>query len=210
MINVLLICTGNICRSPYAELVLASRLADLPVTFQSAGTRARHGLRLTPEAAELAIGDGVDRSRVEAHSSRALDSVLLSSADLVLGMAREHRRFVVELNPAFVRRTFTIREFALLASGVTDSRIADSMQNPNGLEPSDGVERLLAAITTIGSQRGLVGLGIAPGELDVIDPYRRSLRTYHTSAAQLEPALRQVERVLRLVLEGTQQTDVSR
>src|SRR5690606_17245040 len=37
---ILTVCTGNICRSPLAETVLATRLADLDVRVHSAGTQA--------------------------------------------------------------------------------------------------------------------------------------------------------------------------
>ncbi|MDN6173711.1 MAG: low molecular weight phosphatase family protein, partial [Yaniella sp.] len=36
-------CTGNICRSPLAELLLRQALGKLPVTTHSAGTQALVG-----------------------------------------------------------------------------------------------------------------------------------------------------------------------
>src|SRR5690606_12746543 len=48
--NILTVCTGNICRSPLAEAVLASRLADLDLRVHSAGTQALVGHGMPPEA----------------------------------------------------------------------------------------------------------------------------------------------------------------
>ena len=48
MIEVLTVCTGNVCRSPLAEALLRERLAPLDIRVRSAGTRALIGSAMTP------------------------------------------------------------------------------------------------------------------------------------------------------------------
>jgi len=54
--TVLMVCTGNICRSPVAERLLRAQTeaVGLPVVVHSAGTQSMVGHGMTPEAAHLA------------------------------------------------------------------------------------------------------------------------------------------------------------
>ena len=117
MLELLTVCTGNICRSPLAEALLRERLAPLDVRVSSAGTRALVGYGMTPEAAQLAADYGVPE--VAAHRARFLTEGLLETPDLILAMSREHRRAIVDLAPRRLRSTFTLREFARLARFIT-------------------------------------------------------------------------------------------
>lgn len=93
-LTICFVCTGNICRSPIAEKVLAHELAEAGladrVRVTSAGTGGWH------------VGNGADERAVEllrahgyptAHVARQLDAELLS-ADLLVALDHEHRRFV--------------------------------------------------------------------------------------------------------------------
>ena len=184
--SILTVCSGNICRSPLAEQLLRAGLADVDgVTIRSAGTIAMVGTGMPSEAQALAARFGVRDA--PAHVGRQLDEQAISNADLVLGMAREHRRSVVELVPAATRRTFTLREFAHLAASVTDIDLDDAA-SPLG----DGTvsSRLRDAVVAAASLRGIVEPFNVPDDADVIDPYRRSAAVYEESAAQLLPAVK--------------------
>lgn len=95
-LNVLVICTGNTCRSPMAAAIgqaLADRaatdgtLGGLTVTFHSAGTSAGSGAPATREAI-LAVQElGY---RFPPHSSRPLTRALIADADIVWAMTRSH------------------------------------------------------------------------------------------------------------------------
>ncbi|WP_150957527.1 low molecular weight phosphatase family protein [Microbacterium testaceum] len=194
MLKILTVCTGNICRSPLAALVLRDRLSALPVTVESAGTRARDGAPVTVETVMLAEQFGVDRGAASAHRSRRLRPEHLADADLVLAMSREHRRAVVEMDPSRVRNCFTIREFDRLAASLSDMdplRLADA--------PHDIHARLEHVVSAVASQRGLLLPPADPDADDVLDPYGRSISTYARSARQLAPSLLVVERILRVV-----------
>lgn len=83
--NVLTVCTGNICRSPFAEAVLDRRLPDLQVA--SAGIAALDGWGADDTASRVADELGYP---LDGHVARQADSGLLRDFDLILAMDREH------------------------------------------------------------------------------------------------------------------------
>jgi protein-tyrosine phosphatase len=119
-IDILLLCTGNICRSPMAEALLRHKLerAGVPATVTSAGTW---------RAGELAAAGSVNamaarRLDLAPHRSTLLDLAAVRRADLVIAMAREHVREVVVLDPPSLAKTFTLKELVRRAEalGPTD------------------------------------------------------------------------------------------
>jgi len=196
MFEILTVCTGNICRSPLAEALLRSRLAPYSPRVHSAGTMGFDASPMTPEAVRLAVGLGVAAELAEAHRSRYLTDAELRSPDLILAMSREHRRSIVELAPARLRSTFTVREFARLAADTSDADIAAASVAGG----ADGSARARAAVVAVAAQRGMSAPPTDPAEDDVIDPYRRSWETYQLSASQLVPAVDQVVRVMSIAM----------
>jgi protein-tyrosine-phosphatase len=97
MTQVLLVCTGNICRSPLAEALLRRELglrgAD-GVTVSSAGTGAWEGAPASEGAYLIALEHGLDLSD---HRAQLLTRDVVSASDLILTMARHHRARVNEL-----------------------------------------------------------------------------------------------------------------
>ena len=85
--NILVICQGNICRSPVAEAMLKQALPHKQV--QSAGLTAMVDHGAEPTAAEIATAAGLD---VSAHKARQLDSDIIQWADLILTMSQHQRR----------------------------------------------------------------------------------------------------------------------
>ncbi|GAA3025022.1 arsenate reductase/protein-tyrosine-phosphatase family protein [Microbacterium dextranolyticum] len=178
MLEILTVCTGNICRSPLAAQLIARRLADLGVTTSSAGTRARDGAPMMPESAQLAIARGIEADATAAHRARHLTPAHLASPVLVLAMARDHRREVVELAPARGRSTFTAREFARLAAAVSD----DELRAAADAVGAFGAVDALGGSDGLGSLGGLGGLG-ALGSLGSL----RSRRRGAAEASAVEP-----------------------
>lgn len=195
-IEVLTVCTGNICRSPLAEQVLRARLADLDVAVASAGTHGLVDQPMTPDAARLAAELGVPADDSAAHRARWLNEEHLARVDLVLAMTREHRAHVVGLAPARLRSTFTAREFARLAADLADADIR-SAANAAGTDPHARVRAVLALLA---ARRGELDAPVDAADDDVIDPYRRSWAVYQQSASEMTPGLDAVARVLRLTL----------
>ncbi len=108
--NVLLVCTGNICRSPLAEALLERALQDraiAEVTVTSAGTGAWDGAPASEGAYLVGLERGLDLS---GHRARLLTRELVEQADLILTMARHHRARVDELGGE--GRVFVLGEYA--------------------------------------------------------------------------------------------------
>jgi protein-tyrosine phosphatase len=93
--RVVVICSGNTCRSPMAASLLDAALVEameadqriLPPVVVSAGTHAAAGRPASRTAVEALDDHGLDLS---GHATRSMDESLLRSADLVLGMTRAH------------------------------------------------------------------------------------------------------------------------
>lgn len=201
MLKILTVCTGNICRSPFVASVLATRLSDFGVRVESAGTRARAGTPMTAEAAREAVSAGAANDLVSLHSARLLDETLLDRADLVLAMARDHRRAVVEMSPSVVRRTFTLRELDRLMNDVEET----TLRAAAGV--GDPAARLARLLIWVSARRGLVVAPSTPQDDDVVDPYQRSQRTYSLSATQMIGSVPAVIRLVRVAYEGADLID---
>lgn len=85
--RILIVCVGNICRSPTAEYLLRQQLASTGAAVESAGLGALVGKPMDPFALQLLAEHGLDGSP---HRARQLTTSMLRDADLVLGMEREH------------------------------------------------------------------------------------------------------------------------
>lgn len=96
--RVLMVCTGNICRSPMAEGLLRARFeATGRGTVSSAGLAALVGRPAEPHAVALLAARGIDLS---GHRARQLTPELVAAADVVLVMEEAQRLRVARLAPA--------------------------------------------------------------------------------------------------------------
>jgi protein-tyrosine phosphatase len=84
--RILIVCIGNICRSPTAEYILRQRLAGRDLEVVSAGLGALVARPMDPLALQLLQEHGIDGA---AHRARQLTEDMLRHADLVLGMEAE-------------------------------------------------------------------------------------------------------------------------
>lgn len=111
--TVLFVCSGNQYRSVLAERLFAARLGPYAERFRigSAGTVACSGAAMPPLTAKIISDLG---GHADGFTTRRLTADLVSSADLVLGLAREHREEAVRLVPTALRRCFVLEEFVRL------------------------------------------------------------------------------------------------
>lgn len=191
--QILTVCTGNVCRSPLAEQLLRMQLADVPeVSVSSAGVRALEGQPMPVETQQVARALGV--ADPELHRGRQLTAEMLDQASLILAMAREHRRAIVELNPRAARRTLTIRELARYAPVITEEDVRSELfPGQSGV-----VASLKSGVRALAIGRALVP-GQAPELDDVTDPFGRELAVHQLMARQLEPAVSTTVRYLHSV-----------
>ena len=100
MTRVLFVCTGNICRSPMAEVLMQREAAArgiAPLEVTSAGTGAWDGAPASEGAYLVALEHGLDLS---AHRARLLTRDLVERSDVILAMAEHHLERVHELGGA--------------------------------------------------------------------------------------------------------------
>jgi protein-tyrosine phosphatase len=188
--RILIVCTGNICRSPFAERLFGARLrerlgpeAAARFELSSAGTWGLVGEPMSPEAAKSLVARGGDPS---GFAARELTVELVAGADLVLGATREHRAAAVTFDPRASARTLTLREFGRLLTPVA----------PAAITAADPVERMREVLSAAIGNRGLVPPA-DPRDDDIADPYGQSRAAYERAAEEIDAALRPVIELLR-------------
>jgi protein-tyrosine phosphatase len=171
--SILTVCTGNICRSPAVERLLAQKLGPT-VSVRSAGTHALVGHPISEPMARLLRDSGVEDG---VFAARRLTEKLVKDADLILALTRAHRTLVVDLWPPAVRRTFTVREFARLLEQV----------DPPVLPAGTPAQRLMNAVPFAVAKRG-IRISV-PADDDIIDPFGLTDDIYATSFAEITTAV---------------------
>jgi len=121
--NILFVCLGNICRSPFAQ-GLFTKLADQKghkgVDAESAGLLALSGNSATFLAQKVAAEYGVDLTE---HQAKPVSENLVTGSDLILVMENSHKDALLTDFPMAADKVFLIRHFARFGSrnrGVAD------------------------------------------------------------------------------------------
>lgn len=105
MNNILVVCIGNICRSPLAQAMLAHELPGKNVW--SAGLDALVGYPADPTSVELATEQGLDLSE---HRAQQISSVMCQQAELILVMEQSHKAELERRYPTARGRVFRLGE----------------------------------------------------------------------------------------------------
>ena len=107
--KVLVVCVGNICRSPMAEAMLQHELkdkTDVSVTSAGLGSLAGHGA--SKHAVALMEERGLD---ISGHKARQLTPDMISDSDLILVMEAGHRRAIDSVEPAARGKIYRLCEW---------------------------------------------------------------------------------------------------
>jgi protein-tyrosine phosphatase len=173
MTSILVVCTGNICRSPIAEGLLRGaleeRFGDAAPTVSSAGTWGMEGASATPEAVMAASERGAD---ITAHRARRLSEVPVADADLVVAMTGEHRDALAD-DETLRARAFTLKELVRL--------LEELPSVPAGAGPDTLADRVEQAATI--RHEGFAG---NPLDEDVADPLGLPMQSYRAVAWELD------------------------
>lgn len=125
--KILLVCSGNTCRSPMAEALLRhiwqTECPDIGLRVMSRGTAAADDMPATQEAMRAVANLGLDLS---GHKSRMVSEADLSWADLVITMTKAHKSTLIERYPSYAGKVVTLSE----ASG---GAVAGDVSDPFGL-----------------------------------------------------------------------------
>lgn len=106
MINrILIVCVGNICRSPTAEYLLRDRLRGKGKQVESAGLAALVGQSIDPMAESVLEANGLTAA---AHVARQVSQDMISAADMVIAMDRRHVSAIQALAPHARGKTFLL------------------------------------------------------------------------------------------------------
>ena len=92
--SILVVCTGNICRSPIGERLLRQQLPGKQIS--SAGVWGMEGSPADEGAQYVALRHGIS---LDDHRARKLTPGLMQKADLILVMEPEHLRFIAAVSP---------------------------------------------------------------------------------------------------------------
>lgn len=167
--HVLYVCTGNICRSPFAELLSRRLVEDLPRRhvvrdwiFTSAGIAGWEGHPMDAVmAAELRARGGSP----EGFTARRLTRTIAFEADVLLVMDQYQLDYIVEEWPQLARRTWLLSHAGRVASETEGRDLLPTL-------------------------RHRTAPGLATDE--VADPYRRGEQAAAATAARIELAVRPI------------------
>ena len=167
MFTMLFGCTGNRCRSPYAEVHFARLVEDLPVKVLSAGTLDAPGNLVPTELIEIGRGAGLD---LEGHRSAYLMESGTEDVDLFIGFERAHVASAVVEAGIDAGKAFTLPELVRLAGEVEVSE----------RDPEAHAHAVISAADALRKE----GDGFVPGE-EIDDPFRRSRDVYERVASEI-------------------------
>lgn len=159
--NVLFVCTGNVCRSPMAEGFLKREALErgLDLSVRSTGTHAWAGRTATWDGRQTMSRLGTP---IDGHRTLLLDPELVDWADLAIGLAAEHVRDVGRDYPHAGGKVFGLKELVALLPQV----------------PASQDDIVAAAHAARGCVAGL-------RDTDVMDPYGDRAEAYERVALEI-------------------------
>jgi protein-tyrosine phosphatase len=191
--SILIVCTGNVCRSPLAEQLLTARLSEagIPVRVESAGTRALVGRGMPEEVTALSLDYGGDPS---GHLGRQVTPEMVEDADLILTATRDHRGEIVSLSPAASRHTFTLQQFARISQASETRPLLEPVVEHR--EAPGARSALVEYVATVAASRGYAPPPARAIDDDIEDPFRQSKQVYRRVARTIDEAVTSVVEAL--------------
>ena len=104
--KILVVCVGNICRSPIGELLLQKHLPQIEIN--SAGISALVGKPADPNSITVALKENIDLSL---HIAQKLTAELIAEHDLILVMEKGHIKAVTNISPSAGGKTMLLAQW---------------------------------------------------------------------------------------------------
>ncbi|MDR3273759.1 MAG: hypothetical protein LBS87_00270 [Puniceicoccales bacterium] len=109
--KILVVCTGNTCRSPLAEVIIADHLSKGALngsfTVLSGGISAQNKEPASEHAIQTASEIGLSLAK---HASKKVNQSLLDKSDLILCMTSAHKFYLLHNFEALQGKCFTLAE----------------------------------------------------------------------------------------------------
>jgi protein-tyrosine phosphatase len=171
-LDILVVCTGNVARSPMGALLLHTELEARGVAARvhSAGTIPWGGAAV-PDAVAVMGERGLD---LTPHVSQPLTRPLVAGADLILGMTRAHVWGVVAHDAAAADRTFLFAELPHLGALV------------GARSPDEALRAWAARVAARRPNEQVPGRA----EDEIGDPLNEPIAVYRATATRLGTAAR--------------------
>lgn len=119
-VKVLMVCTGNTCRSPMAEGLLKQMCTACDVL--SAGIHAADGSAPSENAVRVMHKRGID---ISGHRAATVTALVMQQADVVLSMTRQQKQVLRLMFPKEAEKIMTLGEFAQIDAEIPDPFMAD-------------------------------------------------------------------------------------
>lgn len=185
-VRIMTVCTGNICRSPYAQFALAHALdAVRPGVFEitSAGTHAMTGDPVDPKSAGILDSRGIAH---DGFAARQVNERLLADVDMVLPLEVNHRKLVLSYAPRLLKRAYTLKELARLLDAADERE--PWTQRLAGLTTPE--ERWGALPSNLARERGRSR--VADGVDNIADPYQKRQAAFDEMAREVDAAIERI------------------
>ena len=207
---VLVICTANICRSPFGAYLLEDQLAATglePVDVRSAGTEGMVGAQACP-ALWTETGTPIPAD----HRARQVTTDMVAEADLVITLATDHRGYLAALAPESRNKTFTLAETSGLASVITApghalAAATGALSDLDELDPLNRVPRLPQSATDrftwlVGEMDASRGSLNPNEELSVDDPHQVEGALHSHAAVLIQDHIRSLGESISRVMQA--------
>lgn len=180
LFRVLIVCTGNICRSPMAQTMFEDKLRKksiIGVSVESAGTFALEGEDMPNEAKASLVNQGY---QVGKHEAQQVTPEILANSDLILTATEEHRAEIVRIYTKANRNAFTLKEL---------HNILEFMNDPEREVEIETSSILKEKVRIASSSRGYP---VSDGSLDLEDPYQQGQQAFDVTMSELEPLIESI------------------
>jgi protein-tyrosine phosphatase len=164
--SILIACTANVCRSPFAAAVLVHAVSleevHRRIAVDTGGIDAVPGQPVCPDVVRMGESRGLRSRALVGHQAQVLTADQIEAADLVLAADRRTRSGIMKRVSRAAGRTFTLREAAQLGEVAVFEVRGQTLE-----------DRLRSYVAAMNAGRGLRDLPRTRHMVAVTSPWRR-------------------------------------